>query len=566
MIGIELSPRPISRVHIVGGPGSGKSTLALRLGHGLKLPVVCLDDIAYEGPESRERPLATRLAEAAEVACRPEWIAEGIHVGWTDVLFQRADVIVWLDYASWRQAFGRIIKRFLRGALEGVKRHRGRQRFTRFRDYASHLRQLGYVYLSSRQYYGADTPASREQPAAAVSRASTELALQPYLHKTVHCRGEADVAAITSALIDMRSTWPHLPPLPAQPRVSIVIDNYNYGRYVGEAIQSALDQDYPNTEIIVVDDGSTDGSRAVIEEFGERIVAIFKENGGQASAVNAGVAASSGDILIVLDADDRLLPATVHQVVGAFVRNPGTAKVQYRMEIIDAEGRVTRAVKPDPHVPLRSGDLRRYVLTFPGDLAWMAMSGNAFAMAALEHLLPIPEGEFRMCADSYLVQMAPLMGKVVTLRGIGAQYRVHSANRFDVQRFSLDHVRQSIRITTAAHRHIHRVAAQRLLGAFPADPLEVPAVSFAASRLISLRLEPDRHPVPDDSVFALVLLGMHAATLRFDISPLMRIALALWVLLMAVVPLPVLRWMADLFEFPSHRRILNPLLAVLHRR
>ena len=56
-------------------------------------------------------------------------------------------------------------------------------------------------------------------------------------------------------------------PLPAEPLVSILISNYNYGRYIGESIQSALDQTYPNIELIVCDDGSTDDSLSVIEEY-----------------------------------------------------------------------------------------------------------------------------------------------------------------------------------------------------------------------------------------------------------------------------------------------------------
>ncbi len=74
----------------------------------------------------------------------------------------------------------------------------------------------------------------------------------------------------------------------SKPLVSILINNYNYGRFLSKAIDSALNQEYQNIEVIVVDDGSTDDSRKIIESYGERIKPVLKENGGQASAFNAG--------------------------------------------------------------------------------------------------------------------------------------------------------------------------------------------------------------------------------------------------------------------------------------
>ncbi len=88
--------------------------------------------------------------------------------------------------------------------------------------------------------------------------------------------------------------------------VSIIINNYNYARYLATAIDSALAQTWHPLEVIVVDDGSTDDSWAVIERYGERVHAIRQANGGQGAAYNAGFAASRGEWVIFLDSDDVL--------------------------------------------------------------------------------------------------------------------------------------------------------------------------------------------------------------------------------------------------------------------
>jgi hypothetical protein len=79
-------------------------------------------------------------------------------------------------------------------------------------------------------------------------------------------------------------------------RPAAPVNNFNYGRFVGEVIESALAQTHPRCEVIVVDDGSTDDSRSVIERFGSRVVPLFQANGGQGAAMNAGFARSRGEV------------------------------------------------------------------------------------------------------------------------------------------------------------------------------------------------------------------------------------------------------------------------------
>jgi glycosyltransferase involved in cell wall biosynthesis len=212
-----------------------------------------------------------------------------------------------------------------------------------------------------------------------------------------------------------------------RPLVSIIVNNYNYARFLRDAIDSALAQTYAPLEVIVVDDGSTDESRAIITEYGARIIPVFKENGGQASAFNAGFAASHGDVVIFLDADDILLPSAAAQAVPLF--EDGVAKVHWSMPEVDVTGRRTGVVHPDR--PLGEGNLRQRTIE-EGPLAGIAppTSGNAWARTLLEQILPVPEDEFRINTDGYLHTLVWMYGEARVLADPQSLYRMHGSNHF----------------------------------------------------------------------------------------------------------------------------------------
>lgn len=140
--------------------------------------------------------------------------------------------------------------------------------------------------------------------------------------------------------------------------VSIIINNYNYGCFLREAIDSALGQTYSCTEVIVVDDGSIDNSPAITAAYGSQVIPVFKENGGQASALNAGYAASHGEVICFLDADDVWFPDKLAQVVDALQRHPNAAWLRHKLEMADEKlqpmhirvpaFRGSRPIPPDP--------------------------------------------------------------------------------------------------------------------------------------------------------------------------------------------------------------------------
>ena len=247
-----------------------------------------------------------------------------------------------------------------------------------------------------------------------------------------------------------------------RPRVSILINNHNYARYLPEAIESALRQTWRETEVIVVDDGSTDDSLAVISRYDGSLTSIAQPNRGQAAALNAGFSHSTGDLVIFLDADDRLLPGACEAVVSAWSQRPTTGKIQFRMQVIDAAGAATGECKPAPHARLLSGDLRRHYLAFPDDVWRMPTSGNAFPAWVLHRICPIPEDDYRQGADTYLTHLAPLYGPVVSIESVEADYRVHGANGYELSEatLNLDRIRRNITHSAKTRRYLVSTARQ----------------------------------------------------------------------------------------------------------
>jgi hypothetical protein len=212
------------------------------------------------------------------------------------------------------------------------------------------------------------------------------------------------------------------------PTVSVVVNNFNYERYVGLAIESALAQ-RPRVEVVVVDDGSSDGSHEVLSKYRRRAKLILQDNGGQAAAFNSGFAATTGDVVVFLDADDVLAPAAVRAIQPAF-SDPGVAKLHWPLWEIDARGLSTGVLRPETLMP--DGDLRARVVEF-GPLAHAnpPTSGNAFSRRVLERLLPMPVEEFRICADAYLVMLASTLGSVRRSLVPLSSWRRHGENRYN---------------------------------------------------------------------------------------------------------------------------------------
>jgi glycosyltransferase involved in cell wall biosynthesis len=351
---------------------------------------------------------------------------------------------------------------------------------------------------------------------------------------------------------------------PSSIDVDVVVTNHNYARFLPEAVESACAQTHPGVRVVVVDDGSTDGSQQVLERYSDRVEVVLKEQGGQASALNAGLKRCRGEVLLVLDSDDRLRPWAAERVAAAFAAGPQLSKVQFPMAIIDAAGKATGEVKPGGHLRAPVGDQRRPELLFPFDLPWLPGGGTGFRTEAVRRILPIPEADYpRSGADWYLVHLTALLGEAALLDEVCAEYRVHGGNAYQQDRDEIDlgHVREAIVFAGATTRSLETLAAELGLD----HPRPILSCADLANRLVSLKLEPERHPIAADRTSSLLAKAMRATRRRADVSWPMKALLGAWFTLEALAPRPLARPLAEFFLFPGRRHRVNSLLGRLQR-
>lgn len=157
----------------------------------------------------------------------------------------------------------------------------------------------------------------------------------------------------------------------SEKNISVIIPNYNYGRFIGEAIESALVQTLSPAEVIVVDDGSTDDSVKVVESFGEKVKLIRQQNGGVGKARNVGAAGSKGEFLAFLDADDIWVADKLRKQM-SFFEDASVGYVSCGMREFDVEGKTIAE-----YVPSGSDWTAENLLLFNAPIV---ASGSAFVV------------------------------------------------------------------------------------------------------------------------------------------------------------------------------------------
>lgn len=260
----------------------------------------------------------------------------------------------------------------------------------------------------------------------------------------------------------LAETYPPPPPAGAPaPRVAVIVNCYNYEKYVELAIRSVLDQNCAACELVVVDDGSTDTSWDVICQTGAKAYRI--ENRGQPGACLFGVEATTAPFVLFLDADDELRPGALQTILAAL--DDGVAKAQFPLIWINEAGE-TLMTSPDLIDERDQGRtaeqvLRTTVYTTP------PTSGNVFRRDVALLLREIESSEDGV--DGAIVFVAPFMGDIVSIAVPLGVYRVHGRNnsgigaKLNLETFVKQKRRHLSRIRTVRTILARRGIAERLV-------------------------------------------------------------------------------------------------------
>ncbi len=204
--------------------------------------------------------------------------------------------------------------------------------------------------------------------------------------------------------------------------LSILVNNYNYGRYLRACLDSVLSQDHPDFELVVVDDGSSDGSQDIIASYGDAVVPVLKANGGQASSFNAGFAAARGDVLFLLDADDAFLPGKLREVAALYAGHDlGWCFDQVTTDPDALPPAKVRFTLTDQRDAMRAGG-------FPS--VPVPTSGLSFRRSVLERILPMPLANDVVLSDNYLKFAAAYLAPGAVVETPLTFQRLHEANRY----------------------------------------------------------------------------------------------------------------------------------------
>ena len=282
------------------------------------------------------------------------------------------------------------------------------------------------------------------------------------------------------------------------PRHSVIISNYNYGRFLKESVASVLNQTLSDFEILLCDDGSTDDSNVVMAELKQldprRIKLVAHENIGQGATFNRVIPLCKGTLISFLDADDYWYPQKLEWLEEAAQSNPHASIYQHNLEICYG----IKATGCNYRDQLEYGDCfgrtqEKNRLSTPYLPSFSPTSALSFPGKVMDRILPIPD-EFRTCADGYLTRTAFCWGDVVANHEVFGVYRLHGGNSV-FQNHHHDQVAYTSRkLLPALNAYYHRNQIRLRLRSPKKDKSR--RITFV-QRLSSYGVSP-RFKVPDD--------------------------------------------------------------------
>ena len=215
------------------------------------------------------------------------------------------------------------------------------------------------------------------------------------------------------------------------PFVSVLIDTYNHERFIEEAIQSVLSQDFPaaDREILVVDDGSTDRTPEILRKFAHQIRILRKPNGGQASAFNHAIPECKGELIAFLDADDWWAPGKLTRVTNVMAADPKVGFVGHGIITVLPDGTQKTEVLRDGF-SFQANEMSGALL-FRRRCAFMGTSRMTVRRTLAQQIGPIP-AEIQIQADEYIYTLASVLMPTRILPEALTYYRVHADNAFHI--------------------------------------------------------------------------------------------------------------------------------------
>lgn len=234
----------------------------------------------------------------------------------------------------------------------------------------------------------------------------------------------------------------------SKPFVTALIDTYNHEAFIEMAIESVLQQDFPaaETEILVVDDGSTDRTPELIRKFQPRLRLLRKVNGGQGSAFNAAIPEAQGEIVAFLDGDDWWAPGKLTGVVEVFVKDAAVGLVGHAVTQVYPDGRQqTELPREVSRFRVTSAEQAR---TFRMRKTFLGTSRMTYRRNVLRQIGPVPE-VLKFEADEYLFTLAGFFADVVVLREPYCFYRLHEGNLFHISTGTEASVRRKQQVLAA---------------------------------------------------------------------------------------------------------------------